>query len=70
MGAELEYQLGILCEEELGRFEDALVHYQTAFKLRPDNLGAAAPWTRHLSVARRHGHGGAAHRAASRQPRR
>jgi tetratricopeptide (TPR) repeat protein len=38
MGAELEYQLGILCEEELGRFEDALVHYQTAFKLRPDNL--------------------------------
>ena len=38
LGAELEYQLGILCEEELGRFEDALVHYQRAFKLRPDNL--------------------------------
>lgn len=38
LGAELEFQLGILCEEELGRFEDALVHYQTAFKLRPDNL--------------------------------
>jgi len=38
LGAELEFQLGILCEEELGRFEDALVHFQTAFKLRPDNL--------------------------------
>jgi len=38
LGAELEYQLGLLCEEELGRFEDALVHYQRAFKLRPDNL--------------------------------
>ncbi len=38
LGAEIEYQLGLLCEEELGRFEDALVHYQRAFKLRPDNL--------------------------------
>jgi len=38
LGAEIEYQLGMLCEEELGRFEDALVHYQSAFKLRPDNL--------------------------------
>ncbi len=38
LGAALEFELGKLCEEELGRFEQALLHYQQAFKLRPDYL--------------------------------
>lgn len=38
LGAALEFELGRACEEELGRFEEALVHYQRAFKLRPDYL--------------------------------
>lgn len=38
LGAALEFELGRMCEEELGRFEEALVHYQRAFKLRPDHL--------------------------------
>lgn len=38
LGAALEFELGRACEEELGRFEEALVHYQRAFKLRPDHL--------------------------------
>ena len=36
LGASLEFELGKLCEEDLGRFEQALLHYQQAFKLRPD----------------------------------
>ncbi|MBL8635696.1 MAG: hypothetical protein JNM40_20895 [Myxococcales bacterium] len=38
LGASLEFELGKLCEEDLGRFEQALLHYQQAFKLRPDFL--------------------------------
>jgi len=38
LGAALEFDLGKLCEEDLGRFEQALLHYQQAFKLRPDYL--------------------------------
>ncbi|MBL9040427.1 MAG: hypothetical protein JNM83_02435 [Myxococcales bacterium] len=38
LGAALEFELGKLCEEDLGRFEQALLHYQQAFKLRPDYL--------------------------------
>lgn len=38
LGAALEFELGKLCEEELAEFEQALFHYQQAFKLRPDNL--------------------------------
>lgn len=38
LGATLEFDLGALCEEELGRVEEALLHYQRAFKLRPDSL--------------------------------
>lgn len=38
LGATIEFELGALCEEELGRVEEALLHYQRAFKLRPDSL--------------------------------
>lgn len=38
LGARIEHQLGQICEEDLGRYEDALVHYQRAFKLNPVNL--------------------------------
>lgn len=38
LGAAIEFELGLLCEEELGRVEEALLHYQRAFKLRPDSL--------------------------------
>lgn len=38
LGATMEFELGALCEEELGRVEEALLHYQRAFKLRPDSL--------------------------------
>ncbi|HPH26046.1 MAG TPA: hypothetical protein PLA87_04290 [Pseudomonadota bacterium] len=38
LGAALEFELGRTCEEDLGRFEEALLHYQRAFKLRPDYL--------------------------------
>lgn len=38
LGAALEFELGRLCEEGLAQFEQALVHYQQAFKLRPEEL--------------------------------
>lgn len=34
--AQLEFELGQLLEEELGRLDGALLHYQRAFKLRPE----------------------------------
>lgn len=38
LGAAMQFDLGKLCEEDLGRYEEALIHYQNAFKLRPDSL--------------------------------
>ncbi|MCS6914486.1 MAG: hypothetical protein RMK29_13250 [Myxococcales bacterium] len=40
--ARLEFELGQIFEEDLGRLDGALVHYQRAYKLDPDEPGVLA----------------------------